>query len=143
MVFFVLQTHYIKVLYFRELAENFCYYNKNYDNFHGCPEWAQKTLNKHRYDKRRHFYTLKTLEQAKTHDVLWNSAQLQMVKKGKMHGYLRTYWAKKILEWTKSPEDALKISMYLNDRYSLDGKDPGGYVGCMFSIGGFVLMMQN
>lgn len=74
-------------------------------------------------------YTLEELEVAKTHDDLWNSAQLQMVKEGKMHGFLRMYWAKKILEWTESPEEALKTAIYLNDRYSLDGRDPNGFVG--------------
>jgi len=59
-----------------------------------------------------------------------------MAKTGKMHGYMRMYWAKKILEWTESPEDALKIAMFLNDKYELDGRDPNGYGGCAWSIGG-------
>uniref|UniRef100_A0A8D8BYM9 Deoxyribodipyrimidine photo-lyase n=1 Tax=Culex pipiens TaxID=7175 RepID=A0A8D8BYM9_CULPI len=120
----------------RELSDNFCYYNKNYDNLQGAYDWARKTLDDHRKDKRTHVYTRDQLEQAKTHDDLWNSAQLQMVKEGKMHGFLRMYWAKKILEWTKSPEEALETAIYLNDRYQLDGRDPNGYVGCMWSIAG-------
>lgn len=76
------------------------------------------------------------MESSKTHDDLWNSAQIQLRQEGKMHGFLRMYWAKKILEWTNSPEEALEIAIYLNDRYSLDGRDPNGYVGCMWSIGG-------
>jgi deoxyribodipyrimidine photo-lyase len=76
------------------------------------------------------------LEFAHTHDDLWNAAQIQMTKEGKMHGFLRMYWAKKILEWTNSPEEALSFAIYLNDRYELDGRDPNGYVGCMWSIGG-------
>ena len=90
----------------------------------------------HKKDKRPYIYTLKQLDQSKTHDDLWNSAQIQLVKEGKMHGFLRMYWAKKILEWTESPEKALEIAIYLNDRYSLDGRDANGYVGCMWSIGG-------
>lgn len=74
-------------------------------------------------------YSLAELEESRTHDDLWNSAQLQLAKQGKMHGFLRMYWAKKILEWTESPEQALKFALYLNDRYSLDGRDPSGYVG--------------
>lgn len=74
-------------------------------------------------------YDLERFEKAHTHDDLWNSAQLQMIKEGKMHGFLRMYWAKKILEWTVSPEEALRIAIYLNDKYSLDGRDPNGYVG--------------
>lgn len=83
----------------------------------------------YRKDKREYLYTREELDGAKTHDDLWNSAQLQLVKDGKMHGFLRMYWAKKILEWTASPEEALSISLYLNDRYSMDGRDPNGFVG--------------
>ncbi|XP_035784325.1 deoxyribodipyrimidine photo-lyase-like isoform X1 [Anopheles albimanus] len=120
----------------RELSDNFCFYNKNYDNLKGAYDWARKTLDDHRKDRRVYCYSREELETAKTHDDLWNSAQLQMVKEGKMHGFLRMYWAKKILEWTKSPEEALETAIYLNDRYSLDGRDPNGYVGCMWSIAG-------
>jgi deoxyribodipyrimidine photo-lyase len=120
----------------RELSDNFCYYNKNYDLFDGFHQWAKTTLNEHRRDEREFIYSLRKFEDAKTHDDLWNAAQTEMVKTGKMHGYMRMYWAKKILEWTKSPEDALKISIYLNDKYELDGRDPNGYVGIAWSIGG-------
>uniref|UniRef100_A0A1B0BVE5 Deoxyribodipyrimidine photo-lyase n=1 Tax=Glossina palpalis gambiensis TaxID=67801 RepID=A0A1B0BVE5_9MUSC len=120
----------------RELADNFCFYNQNYDNFEGLQDWSRKTLNEHRKDVRSPCYSLEEFEQARTHDDLWNSAQLQLMREGKMHGFLRMYWAKKILEWSKSPEDALEFSLLLNDRYSLDGTDPNGYVGCMWSIGG-------
>ena len=120
----------------RELADNFCYYNRNYDSFTGFPEWASKTLDEHRADKREYLYSRDKLEQGKTHDELWNAAQRQMMVQGKMHGYLRMYWAKKILEWTKSPEEAMAIAIYLNDRYELDGRDPNGYTGIAWSIGG-------
>ncbi|CAL1579928.1 unnamed protein product [Knipowitschia caucasica] len=120
----------------RELTDNFCFYNKKYDSVKGAYEWAQKTLKDHAKDKRPYVYTREQLEKAKTHDNLWNGAQFQMVSEGKMHGFLRMYWAKKILEWTSSPEEALSIALYLNDRYSLDGQDPNGFVGCMWSICG-------
>lgn len=120
----------------RELSDNFCYYNPKYNSFEGFPDWAKKTLNDHRKDKREFTYTLEEFEQAKTHDELWNAAQMEMVTTGKMHGYMRMYWAKKILEWSKSPEEALRIAIYLNDKYELDGRDPNGYVGCAWSIGG-------
>lgn len=120
----------------RELAENYCFYNKNYDNFEGFPNWAKKTLEKHKKDKRKFLYTLEQFEFAKTHDDLWNAAQMEMIKKGKMHGYLRMYWAKKILEWTKSAQDAQKVAIYLNDKYEIDGRDPNGYAGVAWSIGG-------
>ncbi|XP_062987855.1 deoxyribodipyrimidine photo-lyase-like [Elgaria multicarinata webbii] len=120
----------------RELADNFCYYNPNYDKVEGAYDWAKTTLKLHAKDKRPYLYSLRQLEEGKTHDPLWNAAQLQMVHEGKMHGFLRMYWAKKILEWTSSPEEALQFSIYLNDRYELDGRDPNGYVGCMWSICG-------
>ncbi|CAL1298104.1 unnamed protein product [Larinioides sclopetarius] len=120
----------------RELADNFCYYNKNYDKVEGAYDWAKKTLKDHSKDKREYIYTKEQLENAKTHDLLWNAAQRQMTREGKMHGFLRMYWAKKILEWTNSPEEALEIAIYLNDKYELDGRDPNGYVGCMWSICG-------
>lgn len=120
----------------RELSDNFCYFNKNYDSFNGFHEWAQTTLNEHRKDDREYIYNLQKFETAKTHDDLWNAAQMEMVNYGKMHGYMRMYWAKKILEWTKSPEVALKTAIYLNDKYELDGRDPNGYTGIAWSIGG-------
>jgi deoxyribodipyrimidine photo-lyase len=120
----------------RELSDNFCFYNSNYDNFAGFPEWAKKTLNEHRKDLREYVYTRDQFENAETHDDLWNAAQMEMVKRGKMHGYMRMYWAKKILEWTESPEKAVEMAIYLNDRYELDGRDPNGYAGIAWSIGG-------
>ncbi|KAH9328232.1 hypothetical protein KI387_000340, partial [Taxus chinensis] len=120
----------------RELADNFCFYQPNYDSLQGAWEWARKTLMDHAYDKREHIYTKEQLEKAKTDDLLWNASQLEMVHHGKMHGFMRMYWAKKILEWTRGPEEALAIAIYLNDKYEMDGRDPSGYVGCMWSICG-------
>lgn len=89
-----------------------------------------------RKDKRKFIYSREEFEESRTHDDLWNSAQIQLVKEGKMHGFLRMYWAKKILEWTNTPERALADAIYLNDKYSMDGRDPSGFVGCMWSICG-------
>ncbi|MDF2379224.1 MAG: deoxyribodipyrimidine photo-lyase [Candidatus Gracilibacteria bacterium] len=120
----------------RELADNYCFYQPFYDSFKGFPEWAQKSLNEHRADERSHVYSVEQWENADTHDDLWNAAQMEMVRTGKMHGYMRMYWCKKILEWTKTPEEAQKIAIYLNDKYELDGRDSSGYVGIAWSIGG-------
>ncbi|MCW9065379.1 MAG: deoxyribodipyrimidine photo-lyase [Ignavibacteriaceae bacterium] len=120
----------------RELSDNFCYYNSNYDSFKGFPDWAKKTLNNHKKDKREFVYSSKIFEEANTHEDLWNAAQNELINTGKLHGYMRMYWAKKILEWSKSPEKALMIAIYLNDKYELDGRDPSGYVGCAWAIGG-------
>ena len=120
----------------RELADNYCFYNKNYDNFRGFPGWAKETLDEHRGDKREHVYTHEQFERGLTHDGLWNAAQMEMIKIGKMHGYMRMYWAKKILEWSKAPEKAQKTAIALNDKYELDGRDPNGYTGIAWSIGG-------
>jgi len=120
----------------RELSDNFCFYNPDYDSTGGFPEWARATLDRHRDDLREFLYSAEELEAADTHDPLWNAAQLEMVVAGKMHGYLRMYWAKKILEWTASPEEAMRIAIRLNDRFELDGRDPNGYTGIAWSIGG-------
>ena len=107
-----------------------------YDSFDGFPKWAQTTLNDHRYDEREYVYSPKQFEDAETHDELWNAAQIQMIEEGKMHGFLRMYWAKKILEWSPSPEVAQQTAIELNDKYQLDGRDPNGYTGIAWSIGG-------
>jgi deoxyribodipyrimidine photo-lyase len=120
----------------KELSDNFCFYNQNYDSLTCCSQWAQDSLALHTADKREWVYTRSQLEEAKTHDDLWNAAQIQLRLEGKMHGFLRMYWAKKILEWTDTPERALKDAIYLNDRFSLDGRDPNGFVGVLWSIGG-------
>jgi len=120
----------------RELSDNFCYYNAKYDSLEGAAGWAQKTLEDHSKDKRPFILSEEQLETGKTHDDLWNAAQLQLVREGKMHGFLRMYWAKKILEWTTNPQEALRLAIHFNDKYSLDGRDPNGYVGCMWSIAG-------
>lgn len=113
----------------RELSDNFCFYNEHYDSLKGAASWARESLQLHCKDKREWIYSVEQLAQAKTHDDLWNSAQLQLNVEGKMHGFMRMYWAKKILEWSETPEKALSASIYLNDYYSLDGRDPNGYVG--------------
>lgn len=120
----------------KELADNFCFYNKNYDSIQGAKPWAQSTLSKHEKDKRIQSYSIKIMESAATKDDAWNAAQNQLIRTGKIHGYMRMYWAKKVLEWTKNAEEAVKILIYLNDKYSLDGYDPNGYVGILWSIGG-------
>jgi deoxyribodipyrimidine photo-lyase len=120
----------------RELADNFCLHTENYDSFVAFQPWARATLDKHRSDRRDFFYTVEQFENGETHDDLWNAAQREMTSTGKMHGFMRMYWAKKILEWTASPEEAMAIAIYLNDKYELDGRDPNGYAGIAWAIGG-------
>ena len=120
----------------RELADNFCFHTEAYDRVEGFPAWSRQTLERHRSDPRPALYHEAEFEAARTHDPLWNAAQRQMVGTGKMHGYLRMYWAKKILEWTETPEQAMAIAVRLNDRYSLDGRDSNGYAGIAWAIGG-------
>jgi deoxyribodipyrimidine photo-lyase len=120
----------------KELSDNYCYYNDQYDSLSGAASWARATLAKHAHDDREYQYSLSEFEHAKTHDPAWNAAQKQLLKTGKIHGYMRMYWAKKVLEWSASPEDALRTLLYLNDFYSIDGGDPNGYVGILWSIAG-------
>jgi deoxyribodipyrimidine photo-lyase len=120
----------------KELSDNFCFYNAKYDQLAGAPEWGRKALEAHRDDPRPRIYSQEQFERAETHDDAWNAAQRQLLRTGKMHGYMRMYWAKKVLEWSASPEEALQILLYLNDRYHIDGGDPNGYVGILWSIAG-------
>jgi deoxyribodipyrimidine photo-lyase len=119
----------------RELAINYVFYNHNYDSFNGLPQWAQKTLLSHKSDERTYTYSLIQLEKADTHDAYWNAAQREMITTGKMHGYMRMYWGKKILEWSSSPEEAFKTALYLNNKYELDGRDPNGFAGIAWCFG--------
>jgi len=120
----------------KELSDNFCLYQKNYTSIKGAPEWAQQSLDLHRTDIREFVYTREQWEKAQTHDQAWNAAQNQLLKTGKIHGYMRMYWAKKMLEWSETPEQAIADCIYLNDTYSIDGGDPNGYVGILWSIAG-------
>lgn len=120
----------------RELADNFCLHRQDYDRTSCYPEWARKTLEHHADDPRPYIYTKQQLEDGETHDPAWNAAQMEMRLTGKMHGYMRMYWGKKILEWTPNAEEAQAVAVELNDRWSLDGRDPNGYAGIAWSIGG-------
>jgi deoxyribodipyrimidine photo-lyase len=120
----------------RELSVNFVKFVPNYDSLDCAPDWAAKTLREHASDPRPTLYTLKEMEQGRTHDDLWNAAQLQMVHYGWMHNRMRMYWSKKILEWSPSPHLAYQHAVLLNDRYELDGRDPNGYSGIAWSIAG-------
>ncbi|UCG37613.1 MAG: deoxyribodipyrimidine photo-lyase [Candidatus Bathyarchaeota archaeon] len=119
----------------RELARNFVFYNQDYHSFKCLPSWAKKTLNKHSKDYRSYIYTSLELERGETHDKYWNAAQQEMKDKGKMHGYMRMYWGKKILEWSRTPQEAFVIALYLNNKYELDGRDANGYAGVAWCFG--------
>jgi deoxyribodipyrimidine photo-lyase len=119
----------------RELSINFTFYNPEYDSFKGLPKWARQTLSEHRDDTREYVYSREDLEQARTHDPYWNAAQKEMVTTGKMHGYMRMYWGKKILEWTATSQEAYEIVLYLNNKYELDGRDPNGFAGVAWCFG--------
>ncbi len=119
----------------RELSMNFVFYNSKYDSYEALPEWARKTLRVHQRDKRTYLYGLRELEQAQTHDPYWNAAQKEMRITGKMHGYMRMYWGKKILEWSETPEEAFRSALYLNNKYELDGRDPNGFAGVAWCFG--------
>jgi deoxyribodipyrimidine photo-lyase len=119
----------------RELSHNFVHYNPQYDNFACLPPWVKRTLEYHSRDKREYVYSRAELEAAQTHDPYWNAAQKEMVLTGKMHGYMRMYWGKKILEWSKTPQRAFQTVMLLNNKYELDGRDPNGFAGVAWCFG--------
>lgn len=120
----------------KELSDNFCLYSADYQSLSAAPDWAQQSLAGHQDDPRDYLYTLQQWEAAATHDTAWNAAQTELTKTGTMHGYMRMYWAKKILEWSATPAEALQTALYLNDKYAIDGGDPNGYVGVLWSIAG-------
>ena len=120
----------------KELTDNFCLYSKSFKDFSDIPNWAKISFDNHKYDIRPYIYSLEMLEKAKTHDKLWNATQTQLIKEGTIHGYLRMYWAKKILEWMSTADEALKVAIYLNDKYAYDAPSANGYVGILWAIGG-------
>jgi deoxyribodipyrimidine photo-lyase len=119
----------------RELSVNMVRYDAAYDRFAVLPAWCRATLLAHAKDRRPHLYTPRQLEGARTHDPYWNAAQTEMVLTGTMHGYMRMYWGKKILEWTESPERAFRTALRLNNRYQLDGRDPNSFAGVAWVFG--------
>ena len=121
----------------RELGFVFCHHRPDYDRYASLPQWSRRTLAAHSRDPRAPRYTRRQFEQAKTHDELWNAAQRQLIHRGRMHNYLRMLWGKKILEWSSSPQQALRVCVELNNRYALDGRDPNSYSGIFWVFGRF------
>jgi deoxyribodipyrimidine photo-lyase len=119
----------------RELAFNFVRHTEDYQSLEALPEWARATLRRHAADARSPVYTLEVFERAGTHDVLWNATQKELLLRGTIHGYYRMYWGKKIIEWSRSPEEALATMIYLHDRYALDGRDPNTYANILWCFG--------
>lgn len=124
-----------ELITWRELGYNMCAHLPAYDRYESLPDWARTTLERHRNDPRAYLYGLDHLENADTHDLLWNAAQRQLTREGRLHNYLRMLWGKKILEWTRFPEEALDIMIHLNNKYALDGRDPNSYTGIFWILG--------
>ena len=119
----------------RELSINFCHYTPDYDKFSCLPNWAKETLKDHEEDERDTVYTREQFEMAETHDEYWNAAMNEMRYTGYMHNYMRMYWGKKILEWSETPEEAYETTLYLNNKYFLDGRDPNSYANVAWVFG--------
>lgn len=119
----------------RELAVNFVFYNPRYDEYAAVPHWARTTLKAHAGDRREHVYTPEQLASSRTHDPYFNAAMAEMRLAGKMHNYMRMYWGKKIIEWTRSPRRAFRTMLALNNRYFLDGRDPASYTNVAWCFG--------
>ena len=129
------ETFLDQVITWRELGYNFTSHRTGYDRYGSLPDWARKTLNKHTADERKYIYNLAQFETAATHDRLWNAAQTQLVREGRLHNYLRMLWGKKILEWCPTPEKALEIMIHLNNKYGVDGRNPNSYSGIFWILG--------
>lgn len=119
----------------RELGYNMAFYRPDYDRYESLPGWARATLEKHATDKRTFLYELEQFESASTHDEVWNAAQRQLLREGRIHNSLRMLWGKKILEWTASPREALAVMIELNNRFAVDGRDPNSYSGIFWCLG--------
>jgi deoxyribodipyrimidine photo-lyase len=126
-----------ELITWRETGFHFNHHTPNYDELESLPDWALTTLREHENDEREYIYSLDEFEQSKTHDEIWNAAQRQLVREGRIHNYLRMLWGKKILEWTATPDDALEIMIELNNKYALDGRDPNSYSGIFWTLGRF------
>lgn len=124
-----------ELITWRELGYNLCWQRRDYDRYESLPDWAQLTLHQHAHDPRPHIYTLAAFEHAQTHDPLWNAAQRQLVREGKIHNYLRMLWGKKILHWSASPREALATMIELNNKYAVDGRNPNSYSGIFWVLG--------
>lgn len=121
----------------RELGYGFCHHRSDYARYESLPPWAQATLNEHASDKRSYLYTAAEFETGATHDALWNAAQHQLVREGRIQNYLRMLWGKKILEWSPSPQAALATMIHLNNKYAIDGRNPNSYSGIFWTLGRF------
>ena len=119
----------------RELGFNMCAHTADYDQYGSLPAWCRATLDAHRQDPRPHLYGREALEEARTGDPLWNAAQVQLRREGRIHNYLRMLWGKKVLEWSRTPEQALETLVALNDRWAVDGRDPNSYSGILWCFG--------
>ncbi len=119
----------------RELGYNMASKRADYADYESLPAWALKTLERHAPDPREHVYTLEAFERAATHDPLWNAAQVQLVREGRIHNYLRMLWGKKILQWTATPREALAVMIELNNKYAIDGRNPNSYSGIFWVLG--------
>ncbi len=124
-----------ELITWRELGYNFCSRRDDFDRYDSLPDWARETLAGHAADPRETVYSLDELAAGGTHDPLWNAAQHQLAREGRLHNYLRMLWGKKILQWTASPQEALEVMIELNDRYALDGEDPNSYSGICWVLG--------
>lgn len=124
-----------ELITWREVGYNMCSVNENYDSYESLPDWAIKTLDDHESDHRPYLYSLEELENSRTHDPLWNAAQNELVREGRIHNYLRMLWGKKILEWTPNSREALEIMIELNNKYALDGRNPNSYSGIFWTLG--------
>ncbi len=125
-----------ELITWREVGFNMCYHEpETYMKYESLPGWARQTLEEHADDPRDYVYSLAEFEAGNTHDPIWNAAQNQLVREGRMHNYMRMLWGKKILHWTEHPKDALEIMIELNNKYALDGRDPNSYSGIFWVLG--------
>jgi deoxyribodipyrimidine photo-lyase len=126
-----------QLITWRELGYGFSHYRLDAEEYESLPDWALDTLEDHAGDERPYIYEVEDLLAARTHDELWNAAQRQLMREGRMHNYMRMLWGKKIFQWSPTPQDALQIMMFFNDHFALDGRDPNSLSGIFWCLGRF------
>ena len=124
-----------RIYHLARVGYNMSALRDDYDRYESLPDWARATLEKHARDRREFVYSLDNLAAAETYDPIWNAAQRQLLREGRIHNYLRMLWGKKILEWTATPRDAINVMIELNNRYAIDGRDPNSYSGIFWCLG--------
>ncbi|WP_038015781.1 hypothetical protein [Synechococcus sp. PCC 7335] len=122
-------------LTWREWSHYQAFYVPNLHEYRALPDKAKETLEAHAGDPRPELQSDEDILNARTSDSTWNAAQNEWSNTGWLHNNLRMYWSKQILRFTRTPEAAWEMACYINDHFSLDGRDPATYASMQWAFG--------